>query len=153
MILELTFKTLITSTFGEDGEKVATWMSRECVLSAEDFSMLACEEKEVDASIIAPAKAAGVHEDALKHRVAFKKLWRLCKADDSANHGQAENAESEEGLPEKARKSSEATWLQKHGYALPPGRRLVSTHMGPMHAMAHILFPNLKDFLCFPCGA
>ena len=74
----------------------------------------------------------------------------MCKADDTAGHGHAENAESEEGLPEKARKSSEAAWLQKHGYALPPGRRLVSTQMGPIHAMSHALSPNPKDFSLLP---
>ena len=112
--------------------------------------MLASEEKEVEGTIIAPAKAASAHTDALKHKIAFKKLWKLCRVEQEQGHGLADPAESEAGLSEKARKSCEVAWAQKHGYALAPGRRLVSTQLAPMHTMSHVIGPNPRDFSMLP---
>ena len=51
---------------------------------------------------------------------------------------------------ERARKSCEVAWAEKHGYALAPGRRLVFTQMAPMHTMSHAIAPNPRDFSLLP---
>ena len=132
MALEAAFAGLVSAAFGPaDSPKVREWLLAESILSSEDFGMLASEEKEVDASIIAPAKAKAVPADALKHKIVFKKLWKMCRKEQDQGNGLADPVESESGLCEKARKSCEAAWVQKHGYALAPGRRLVSTQLAP----------------------
>ena len=151
MTLEPTFAGLVSAAFGSvDSPKVLEWLVAESILASEDFGMLASEEKEVEASIIAPAKAKGVHNDALKHKIAFKKLWKMCRIEQDLGTGLADPVESESGLCEKARKSCEATWVQRHGFALAPGRRLVSTQLAPMHSMSHVVGSNPRDFSLLP---
>ena len=151
MALEASFSGLVTAAFGPvDSLKVIEWLISESILASEDFGMLASEEREVESSIIAPAKTKAVHADALRHKIAFKKLWKLCRTEQDQGNGLADPVESESGLCEKARKSCEAAWVQKHGYALAPGRRLVSTQLAPMHSMSHVVSPNPRDFSLLP---
>ena len=74
----------------------------------------------------------------------------MCRVEQDQGHGLADPVESEAGLNEKACKSCEVAWSQKHGYALAPGRRLVSTQLAPMHSMSHVFEPNPRDFSLLP---
>ena len=122
----------------------------EKIKNAEDFALLATEEKEVATSIVAPAKAASVHAGKLKDPVAFKKLWKRSKGENDTQTCTGEAVESETGLSDRDRKSCESAWSEKHGYTLSPGRRLVSTQMAPMHTMSHALSPAPKYFPLLP---
>ena len=149
-LLEVSFEGLVISTFGAtDGPNVVKWLVSESILTAEDFGMLASEEREVESAIVAPAKAKAAHKDELRHKIAFKKLWKVCRTEDQSM-GLADPTESDSGLCEKTRKSCEAAWVKNHGYALAPGRRLVSTQLAPMHSMSHVVPPNPRDFSLLP---
>ena len=98
MALEIAFEGLVAAAFGPtDAPKVLEWLVAESILASEDFGMLASEEKEVEASIIAPAKAKGVHSDALKHKIAFKKLWKMCRVEQDLGTGLADPVDQANG--------------------------------------------------------
>ena len=80
----------------------------------------------VDDEIVKPAAADGVPMK-IKDTVNVKKLWKACRKDDDtvAASGLSDLTEFDKGLPERTRKSCEQLFLNKHGYALPPVRRLV----------------------------
>ena len=145
MALEPGFVALVKACFDESA-KVLSWLEDEGIRTAEDFALLACEEWEVGDKITEPAKTAGAHGNRLKEQIAFKKLWIRCRGVDEETGTAGEAAETETGLCDRARKSCETGWVQKHGYTLSPARRLVGTQMGPMHSMSHAVPPNPKDF-------
>ena len=84
----------------------------------------------------------------IKDKVNVKKLWKACRKDDDtvAASGLSDLTEFDKGLPERTRKSCEQLFLNKHGYALPPGRRLVETQTAPIHSGSHNMPPDPKDF-------
>ena len=53
-------------------------------------------------------------------------------------------------MPERTRKSCEQLFLNKHGYALPPGRKLVGTQAAPILSGSHTMPPDPKDFSLLP---
>ena len=134
--LEPEFKQFIVELFGEES-KMEGWLCKEGVLLADDFGLLVTEEKEVDIKILPAAKAGGVATEGLMDGVRIKKQWKVCRKEEKGIGGLADAAESEVGLDEKVRKSCEGTWFKKHGFILAAGRMLVSTQLGPMHAMPH----------------
>ena len=67
-----------------------------------------------------------------------------------AASGQTDLTEFDKGLPERTRKSCEQLFLNKHGYALPLGRRLVGTQTAPIHSGSHNMPPDPKDFSLLP---
>ena len=79
-------------------------------------------------------------------KVALRKLWKLARAEETTDNRATDMAESAEGLPDKVRKSCDALWLEKHGYALMPGRKLVGQQLRPMFDMSHAQAPAIKDF-------
>ena len=73
------------------------------------------------------------------------------KDDDTvAASGLSDLTEFDKGLPERTRKSCEQLFLNKHGYALPPGRRLVGTQTAPIHSGSHNMPPDPKDSSLLP---
>ena len=80
------------------------------------------------------------------------KLWKACRKDDDtvAASGLSDLTEFEKGLPERTRKSCEQLFLNRHGYALPPERRLVGTQAAPIHSGSHNMPPDPKDFSLLP---
>ena len=151
--MEAQFASMVTAAFGEvDGMKVARWLVGESILNAEDYALIASSEDAVLDMIIAPAKTAGAPTEAIKHKIAYKKLWAQCRAarDREGAPVAPEGGEAEHALCEKARKSCEAQWISNHGYALSPGRRLVATQLGPIHQLSHQLSPQPRDFFLIP---
>ena len=149
MALEAQFASMVTVAFGEaDGVKVKFWLVKEGILTAEDYATIASTEDAVLEMIVEPAKTAGAPTLAIKNKISYKKLWAQCRAlrDREGNPVAPEGGEAEHALCEKARKGCEAQWANQHGYALSPGRRLVTTQMGPMHQLSHQLHPQPKDF-------
>lgn len=148
--MDSAFKSQMSTIFGEDS-KFQVWLEKVKIYTAEDFSLMCSEERLVDEEIAKPALAAGVPME-IKDKVNAKKLWKACRRDDDtvASSGLADLTEFEKGLPERTRKSCEQLFLSKHGYALPPGRRLVGTQAAPIHNGSHSLPPNPKDFSLLP---
>ena len=146
MTLEAAFATMVSQTFGDQAEKIQLWLAGEGLLTAEDFGLLATDEKEATDVILPAAKAKGVNTDELKDKVAFKKLWKLCRKEDVSYAGLADTTEADTGLCEKTRKSCEAQWRSHHNFMISPNRLLVSTQMKPMHEMSHTTSPHPKDF-------
>ena len=105
----------------------------------------------MDEEIVKPAAADGVPME-IKDKVNVKKLWKACRKDDDtvAASGLSDLTEFDRGLPERTRKSCEQLFLNKHGYALPPGRRLVGTQAAPIHSGSHNMPPDPKDFSLLP---
>ena len=58
--MEAAFKAQIEGIFGT-GSKFEEWLRTVQILNAEEFALMAPDEKSVDAEAIEPAKAAGVH--------------------------------------------------------------------------------------------
>ena len=148
--LEVEFKALVVQTLGEDAGKAIKWLTAEGLLSAEDFGLLATDEREVTDVVLPAAKAKGVPTEELKHKVAFKKLWKLCRKEEVSYAGLADSTEADTGLCDKTRKSCEGLWRGRHSFTLPAGRMLVSTQMRPMYEMSHTVSPHPRDFSLLP---
>ena len=150
MAMDGAFKAQLVSFFGPD-TKFEAWLNNNRIQTAEDFALTTSEERLVDEEISKPAKADGVPME-IKDRVNVKKLWKACRKDDdtAASSGQSDLTEFDKGLPERTRKSCEQLFLNKHGYSLPPGRRLVGTQAAPIHTGSHNMSPNPKDFSLLP---
>ena len=150
MAMDSAFKVQVVKIFGEES-KFEAWLNTVKIGTAEDFALMCAEEKAVDDEIIKPAKSDGVTME-IRDKVNIKKLWKACRKDDDtvAATGLADMTEFDKGLPERTRKSCEQLFLAKHGYALPPGRRLVGTQAAPIHTGSHNMMPNPKDFSLLP---
>ena len=149
MPLEAQLMGFINECFeADDAGKVAKWLEGEKVLSAEGFGLLAASETEVQPNITDVALSAKAHTNGLSQKISFKKLWFLCRNEDKPSTGLTESAET--ALCEKARKNCEAIWLRRHNYVLAPGRRLVTTQLGPIHDMSHQRSPNPRDISMLP---
>ena len=106
MSLEPTFKSMVEQTFGDaNSSQVLKWLTDESICTAEEFGLLAADEKEVEGSILAPAKTGGVQTDPLRIKIAFEKLWKLCRSEEAGTKQMTDTAESEEGLNDRIRKS------------------------------------------------
>ena len=127
------FLAQLVSIFGA-GTKFEEWLNTVGIQTAEDFSLITSEERFVDDEISKPAKTWGVPME-IKDRVNIRKLWKRCRMEDdtTAATGQSDLTEFDKGLPDKTRKTCEQLFLTKHGYSLPPGRRLVGTQAAPIH--------------------
>ena len=127
------------------------WLLKIQIFTAEDYALMCSEERQIDEEIVKPAKADGVPMD-IKDKVNAKKLWKLCRKEDDSleSSGLADLTEFEKGLPDRTRKTCEQLFLDHHGYALPPGRRLVGTQAAPIHSGSHSMAPNPKDFSLLP---
>ena len=123
--MDSAFKAQVVNIFGADS-KFEAWLAKVKIWTAEDFALNCSEERLVDDEIVKPAAADGVLME-IKDKVNVKKLWKACRKDDDtvASSGLSDLTEFDKGLPERTRKSCEQLFLNKHGYALPPGRRLV----------------------------
>ena len=121
------FRAQIVQIF-EQGSKFEAWLTKVKIWTAEDFGLLCSEERQVDEEIIKPAKADGVPAE-IKDKVNILKLWKACRKEDDtlATSGLSVLTDFEKGLPERTRKTCEQLFSDCHGYALPPGRRLVGT--------------------------
>ena len=149
MPLEAQLKGFVAECFQEpEATTITNWLEDESVLAAEGFGLLAATETEVQGNITDVAKLAKAHTGKLKDKIAFKKLWLLCRAEDKPSVGLTDAAET--ALCEKARKNCEAVWMELHNYVLAPGRRLVSTQLGPIHDMSHQRQPNPRDLSMLP---
>ena len=124
------------------------------IWTPEDFALICSEERLVDDEIVKPAAADGVPME-IKDKVNVKKLWKACRKDDDtvAASGLSDLTEFDKGLPERTRKSCEQLFLNKHGYGLPPGRRLVGTQTAPIRSGSHNMPPDPKDFSLLPVQA
>ena len=143
--MDSAFKTQVVNIFEADSKfEVKIW-------TAEDFAVICSEERLVDDEIVKPAAADGVPVE-IKDKVNVKKLWKACRKDDDtvAASGLSDLTEFDKGLPERTRKSCEQLFLNKHGYALPPERRLVGTQTAPIHSGSHTMPPDPKDFSLLP---
>ena len=149
MDMDSAFKAQVVNIFGADS-KFEAWLTKVKIWTAEDFAVTCSEERLVD-DIVKPAAADGVPRE-IKDKVNVKKLWKACRKDDDtvAASGLSDLTEFDKGLPERRRKSCEQLFLNKHGYALPPGRRLVGTQAGPIHSGSHNMPPDPKDFSLLP---
>ena len=144
------FKAQVVNVFEADS-KFEAWLVKVKIWTAEDFALMCSEERLVDEEIVKPAKADGVPME-IKDKVNVKKLWKTCRKDDDtvAASGLSDLTEFDKGLPERTRKSCERLFSNSHGYALPPGRRLVGTQAAPIHSGSHNMPPNPKDFSLLP---
>ena len=150
MAMDGAFKAQVVNVFEADSQFEA-WLVKVKIWTAEDFALMCSEERLVDEEIVKPAKADGVPME-IKDKVNVKKLWKTCRKDDDtvAASGLSDLTEFDKGLPERTRKSCEQLFLNSHGYALPPGRRLVGTQAAPIHSGSHNMPPNPKDFSLLP---
>ena len=150
MAMEGAFKAQLVGIFGAD-TKFEKWLETVGIQTAEDFSLITSEERLVDEEISKPAKTAGVPME-IKDKVNIRKLWKRCRIEDdtTASTGQSDLTEFDKGLPDKTRKTCEQLFLSKHGYPLPPGRRLVGTQAAPIHQGSHAMHPTPKDFSLLP---
>ena len=81
MALEAQFASMVTAAFGEaDGRKVKVWLLSEGILTAEDYALIASSEDAVIQMIVEPAKTAGAPTEAIKDKIAYKKLWAQCRS-------------------------------------------------------------------------
>ena len=135
----------------EAESKFEAWLGRNKIWTAEEFALICSEERLVDEEILKPAAADGVPME-IKDKINIKKLWKACRKDDDTvtASGLSDLTEFDKGLPERTRKSCEQLFLNKHGYALPPGRRLVGTQAAPIHSGSHNMPPDPKDFSLLP---
>ena len=129
--MEGAFRALVVSIFEADS-KFEAWLGWNKIWTAEDFALICSEERLVDEEVLKPAAAEGVPME-IKDKINIKKLWKACRKDDNtvAASGLSDLTEFDKGLPERTRKLCEQRFLNKHGYALPPGRRLVETQAAP----------------------
>ena len=149
MPLEAQLKGFVAECFTEPvATAITTWLEDEAVLGADGFGLLAASETEVQANITDVAFIAKVHLGKMKDKIAFKKLWLLCRTEDKPSASLMESADT--ALCDKARKNCEAVWMHLHNYVLAPGRRLVSTQLGPIHDMSHQRLPNPRDLSMLP---
>ena len=68
--MDSAFEALVDACFSEhtvgERKKVLDWLLVEKVKSAEDYALLASDEKEVLTTIVAPSKTESVHNNKLK---------------------------------------------------------------------------------------
>ena len=67
-----------------------------------------------------------------------------------AASGLSDVTEFDIGLSQRTSKLCEQLFLNKHGYALPPGRSMVGTQAEPIHSGSHNMPPDPKDFSLLP---
>ena len=148
--MEDAFKAQVVNIFEADSKFEAS-LARNKFLTAEDFALICSKERLVDEEFFKPAAADGVHLE-IKDKINIKKLWKACRKDDDtvAASGLSNLTEFDKGFPERTRKSCVQLFLNKHGYALPPGRRLVGTKAAPIYSGSHNMPPDPKDFSLLP---
>ena len=148
--MDSAFKAQVVNIFEADS-KFEAWLVKVQIWTAKDFALICSEERLVDEEIVKPAAADGVPME-IKDKVNVKKLWKACRKDDEtvAASGLSDLTEFDKGLPERSRKSCEQLFLNKHGYALPPARRLVGTQAAPIRSGSHNMPPDPKDFSLLP---
>ena len=121
--MESAFKAQVVNIFGADS-KFEAWLVKVKIWTAEDFAIICSEKRLVDEEVVKPAAADGVPTK-IKDTVNVRKLWKTCRKDDDTvvASGLSDLTEFDKGSPEHTRKLCEQLFVNKHGYALPPGRR------------------------------
>ena len=153
MALETSFESYFQTAFAgleKEAEEFKSWLIKEKVFTAEEYGLMAANEEACQAEIIDPATTAGAFGGEICMKIRIKMLWKLCRCEDAKENKASDVAESQDGLPDKVRKSMDQLYLKQHGMALSPGRRLVSTQLRPMHDMSHAVAPAIRDFPLLP---
>ena len=152
MALDRAFVGLVKACFDEHGNILA-WLDDEGIRTAEDYALLASDERDVDTNITLPAKTAAAHENRLKDKVAFKNFGsdageRMKTTAQEATQQRATRAcATEHASPARSR-----GW-RSTGTLSPPGDAWCPLKWHQCTRCRTCWHPTPRISLCFRCDA
>ena len=133
------------------------WLKTEKIETLEDIALLTSAETSVDKDIIDMANAGGAKVSGAMEKVAVRRLWLTARGlydqktalTTSRNVALASpsSINLDQPLSAELQISTDAAWMQKHGFTLPTAHMVMASSLGRIYRQAHAKPPELSVWL------
>ena len=141
-------------------DEFKVWLKTEKIESLEDIALMASSEATVDKEIIDLSNAGtdgGAKVIGAMEKVAVRRLWLIARGlydqKTAPTNGRnlalasAPSANLDVPLSPELQISTDAAWLQKHGFTLPTAHMVMAASLGRIYRQAHAKPPELSVWL------
>ena len=122
-------------------DELKIWLKTEKIETLEDIALLTSAETSVDKDIIDMANAGGAKVSGAMEKVAVRRLWLTARGlydqktalTNSRNVALASPSviNLDQPLSAELQISTDAAWMQKHGFTLPTAHMVMASSLGP----------------------